>query len=82
MPATVNIHEAKTHLSRLVERAANGETVIIAKAGKPVAKIVPLEQPKADVSRRLGGLEGQLIIPDDFDRMMEDEIAEMFYGKD
>jgi prevent-host-death family protein len=79
--ATVNIHEAKTHLSRLVERAAKGETVIIAKAGKPMAKLVPLELPVVDTSRRLGGLEGQFLIPDDFDRMMEDEIAEMFNGK-
>ena len=78
---TVNIHEAKTHLSRLVERAANGETVIIAKAGKPMAKIVPLEPVKVDTSKRLGGLEGQFVIPDDFDTMMADEIAEMFNGK-
>ncbi|MDO8359724.1 MAG: type II toxin-antitoxin system Phd/YefM family antitoxin [Devosia sp.] len=79
--ATVNTHEAKTHLSRLVERAAKGETIIIAKAGKPMAKLVPLELPVVDTSRRLGGLEGQFLIPDDFDRMMEDEIAEMFNGK-
>ena len=79
---TVNIHDAKTHLSRLVERVANGETVIIAKAGKPMAKLVPLEQPEiVDTSRRFGGLRGQLKIPDDFDTMMADEIAEMFNGK-
>ena len=78
---TVNIHEAKTNFSRLVERAARGETVIIATAGKPMAKIVPLEQPKVDTSKRFGGLEGQFVIPDDFDRMMEDEIAEMFNGE-
>lgn len=78
---TVNIHDAKTHLSRLVERVAKGETVIIAKAGKPMVKLVPLDQPVVDTSRRLGGLEGQFLIPDDFDRMMEDEIAEMFNGK-
>lgn len=77
----VNIHDAKTHLSRLVERAASGETVVIAKAGKPVAKLVPLEQPKVDTSRRLGGLQGQLTIPDDFKGFMKDEIEEMFYGK-
>ncbi|OEO28248.1 prevent-host-death protein [Devosia insulae DS-56] len=79
--STVNIHDAKTHFSRLVERAANGETVIIAKAGKPIAKLVPLEQPVVDTSKRFGGLRGQFKIPDDFDRMMEDEIAEMFNGK-
>ena len=78
---TVNIHDAKTHLSRLVERVSKGETVIIAKAGKPMVKLVPLDQPVVDTSRRLGGLEGQFLIPDDFDRMMEDEIAEMFNGK-
>lgn len=78
---TVNIHEAKTHFSRLVERAANGETVIIAKAGKPMAKIVPLESTKVDTSRRLGFLKGQFKVPDDFDTMMADEIAEMFNGK-
>jgi prevent-host-death family protein len=79
--STVNIHDAKTHLSRLVERAASGETVIIAKAGKPMAKLVPLEQPAAKARRRLGFLEGQIKVPDDFDRMMEDEIAEMFNGE-
>lgn len=76
--ATVNIHEAKTHLSRLVERAAKGETVIIAKAGKPMAKLVPIEQSAVDVSKRFGFMEGMGNVPDDFDRMFEDEIAEMF----
>ena len=78
---TVNIHDAKTHLSRLVERAARGETVSIAKAGKPMAKIVPIEQPKDETSRRLGFLAGQFRVPDDFDRMLEDEISEMFNGR-
>ena len=78
---TVNIHEAKTHLSRLVERAAKGETITIAKAGKPMVKIVPIEQPKVETSRRLGFLEGQFRVPDDFDRMLEDEISEMFNGR-
>lgn len=79
---TVNIHEAKTHLSRLVERAANGETIVIAKAGKPIAKLVPLETKEIDTSRRLGFLKGgQIKVPDDFDTMMADEIAEMFNGK-
>lgn len=79
--STVNIHEAKTHLSRLVERAAKGETVIIAKAGKPMAKLVPLDPPAASTARRFGFLRGQIKVPDDFDRMMEDEIADMFEGK-
>jgi len=82
MVATMNIHEAKTHFSRLVDRAENGETVIIARAGKPVAKIVPLEKPVVDTSKRLGGLEGRFVIPDDFKGFMKDEIEEMFYGKE
>jgi prevent-host-death family protein len=79
---TVNIHEAKTHLSRLVDEAAKGEPFIIARAGKPLVKVVPLEAPA--VSRRIGfmvGL-GDFAVPDDFDRMFEDEIADMFEGKE
>jgi len=76
---TVNIHEAKTHLSRLVERAAKGESFIIAKAGKPMVKVVPLEEAKP--KRRMGFMKGQIQVPDDFDTMMADEIEEMFYGK-
>ena len=72
---TVNIHEAKTHLSRLVERVSQGETVVIARAGKPVAKIVPLGEPSAK-PRRFGFMQGK--VPEDFDRMFEDEIAELF----
>lgn len=82
MAATINIHEAKTQFSRLVDRAANGETVIIAKSGKPVAKLVPLDKSVVDTSKRIGGLEGKFVVPENFDRWMEDEIAEMFYGKD
>jgi prevent-host-death family protein len=78
---TVNMHEAKTNFSRLVERAEGGETVIIARSGKPVAKLVPLGDQPAKKKRRLGFLEGQFKIPDDFDTMMADEIAEMFNGK-
>jgi len=81
MAATINIHEAKTHFSRLIERAGNGETLIIARAGKPVARIVPLEKPVVDTSRRIGFMEGEFKVPDDFDTMMQDEIEEMFYGK-
>ncbi|ODT86311.1 MAG: prevent-host-death protein [Sphingobium sp. SCN 64-10] len=66
---TVNIHDAKTHLSRLVDRAARGETVVIAKAGKPVAKLVPLDAPAARERRRTGFLMGEFRIPDDFDRI-------------
>lgn len=75
---TVNIHQAKTHLSRLVERAANGEPFIIARAGKPLVKVVPLDAPERPQPRRLGFMVGQVEIPEDFDRMGEQEILEMF----
>ena len=79
---SVNIHEAKTHLSRLVERAANGEPFIIAKAGKPLVKVVPLDPaPEGEKTSRIGFMKGQIKVPDDFDTMMADEIEEMFYGK-
>ena len=76
---TVNIHEAKTHLSKLVDQAAKGEPFIIAKAGKPLVKVVALDAP--DAPRRFGFLAGQFSVPDDFDRMCEDEIREMFEGE-
>jgi prevent-host-death family protein len=75
---TVNIHEAKTHLSRLIEKAARGESFIIAKAGKPMVKVVPLDQPLGDEKRRLGFMIGQIKVPDDFDRMGSDEIEDLF----
>ena len=74
---TINIHEAKTHLSRLVDQVANGEPFIIAKAGKPMVKVVPLTAP-VDKARRLGFLEGQLSVPDDFDRLGSAEIERLF----
>jgi prevent-host-death family protein len=78
---TVNIHEAKTHLSRLVDRAAKGEPFIIAKAGKPLVKVVPLDAPPAGSEKRLGFMP-DLQVPDDFDTMFQDEIEKMFYGED
>jgi prevent-host-death family protein len=78
---TVNIHEAKTHLSRLVARAAQGEPFIIAKAGKPLVKVVPLDTPAAFTPRRFGFLRGQISVPDDFDTMFQDEIEKEFYGE-
>jgi len=75
---TVNMHEAKTHLSRLVDQVAAGEPFIIAKAGKPVAKVVPLDAPTGAERRRLGFMQGQGSIPDDFDAMGHDEIAQIF----
>ena len=77
----LNIHEAKTHLSRLVEQAANGEPFIIAKAGRPLVKVVPLEAPEGAQVRRLGFLQGQIAVPDDFDRMADAEIERLF-GED
>jgi prevent-host-death family protein len=78
----VNIHEAKTHLSRLVEEAAKGKPFIIAKAGKPLVKVVPIDAPTGKKVRRLGFLEGQMKIPDDFNTMFQSEIERMFYGDD
>jgi prevent-host-death family protein len=80
----VNIHEAKTHLSRLADEAGAGETIILAKAGKPVARLVPLEEPerKKKEPRKLGFLKGKLNVPDDFDTMFQDEIIKMFEGED
>ncbi|MCA1366951.1 type II toxin-antitoxin system Phd/YefM family antitoxin [Bradyrhizobium sp. BRP14] len=75
---TINIHEAKTHLSRLIEKAARGEPFIIAKAGKPMVKVIPLDQPTGDDKRRLGFMNGQIKVPDDFDRMGSDEIEDLF----
>jgi prevent-host-death family protein len=77
---TINIHEAKTHLSRLVERAAQGESFVIAKAGKPMVKLVPLDAPQPSQRRRLGFLQGQVQVPEDFDRMGRSEIEALFDG--
>jgi antitoxin (DNA-binding transcriptional repressor) of toxin-antitoxin stability system len=74
----VNIHEAKTHLSRLVELAAKGEAFIIAKAGKPMVKVTALEAPAAAQVRRIGFMIGQIAVPDDFDRMGSAKIARLF----
>lgn len=75
---TVNIHEAKTHLSRLLEQAAGGEPFIIAKAGKPLVKVVALDAPEPQQQRRLGFLAGHVAVPDDFDQMGADEITQLF----
>lgn len=75
---TYNIHDAKTHLSRLVERAANGEPFVIAKAGKPMVKVIPLDAPKPSRIKRFGFMAGQISVPADFDRMGEAEIIRMF----
>ena len=76
---TVNIHEAKTHLSKLIDDAVNGEPFVIAKAGKPLVKVTALDAPA--VPRRLGFMQGDYAVPDDFDRMFEDEIIALFEGE-
>ena len=73
---TVNIHEAKTQLSKLVDQAAKGEAFVIAKAGKRLVKVASLDAP--DAPQRLGFLEGEIVVPKDFDRMGEAEIAALF----
>jgi prevent-host-death family protein len=75
---TVNIHEAKTHLSWLVEAAAKGEPFIIAKAGKPLVKVIAVEAPAAP--KRFDFMKGQFTVPDDFDKMGQEEIETLFYG--
>jgi prevent-host-death family protein len=77
----VNIHEAKTRLSRLVEQAARGESFIIAKAGRPLVRVVAIDAPTPDKVRRLGFLKGEIVVPDDFDRLGEQEIVEQFEGR-
>ena len=75
---TVNIHQAKTHLSRLVDEASKGKPFIIAKAGKPIVKVVALDAPTGRQLRRLGFLKGEFRIPDDFDQMGQAEIEKLF----
>ncbi|RDK08138.1 type II toxin-antitoxin system Phd/YefM family antitoxin [Cupriavidus lacunae] len=76
---TVNIHEAKTHFSRLVDAAASGEEIVIAKAGKPAARLVPME--RARVVRRFGGLKGKVRIAEDFDAPLPDDVIAAFEGR-
>lgn len=78
---TVNIHEAKTQLSKLVEQAAHGEAFIIAKAGKPMVKVIPLEPGEAGTANRLGFMAGEFSVPDDFDKMGGAEIESLFTGR-
>lgn len=75
---TVNIHAAKTQLSRLIDDVAKGEEIVIAKAGRPVARLVPLAD--AHKKRRLGGLAGKVQIPEDFDAPLPDDILDAFEG--
>lgn len=77
---TVNIHEAKTQLSKLIEEASKGESFVIAKAGKPVVKVTGLSAPTSAQVRRLGFMAGLISVPDDFDRMGKREIEQIFGG--
>jgi prevent-host-death family protein len=75
----VNIHEAKTHLSRLLQRVVAGEQVTIARSGVPVARLVPLEPEKNGI-RPLGMDRGRIWIADDFDAPLPDDLLKLFYG--
>lgn len=77
---TINIHEAKTHLSRLVDQAAKGESFIIAKAGRPMVMVMALDAPSRGQTKRLGFMAGQIAVPDDFDSMGSTEIESLFGG--
>ncbi len=74
----VNIHDAKTHFSRLIDQVADGHEVVIARAGRPVARLVPYVQPR--LPRRLGLMAGQFSVPDDFDALGADEVVRLFEG--
>ena len=74
----VDIHYVKTHLSRLVEKAAKGQSFIIAKAGKPMAKVIPVGNAEAGTMSRLGFMAGECAVPGAFDQMSGDEIARLF----
>jgi prevent-host-death family protein len=82
---TINIHEAKTHLSRLVDEAENGEPFIIAKAGKPKVKVMAIDDPSGKGMRRLGFMKGMYTLPknfDDLDKQLDKQIEKLFLGQD
>jgi prevent-host-death family protein len=79
MPPVVNIHEAKTHLSRLIDQVAAGREIIIAKAGRAVARLVPLEA--GPRPKKLGGLKGRIKVPDDFNAPLDDHVIATFEGR-
>jgi prevent-host-death family protein len=74
---TINIHQAKTHLSRLVEKAAKGDAFIIAKAGKPVVKVVAVDA-SVGKKKRIGFMNNAVAIPDDFNEMGREQIAALY----
>lgn len=79
---TYNIHDAKTHLSRLIEKAAKGESFLIAKAGKPMVKVIALDSPEPAQVKRFGFMAGQIKVPKDFNTMGADEIQKLFGGEE
>lgn len=78
---TINIDKAQIDLSSLVERAAKGEAFVIAKAGKPMVKVVPLDDEQPRPVRRIGFMDGEFNVPDDFDTMGADIVVDMFEGR-
>ena len=79
MTAIINIHQAKTHFSKLIERVRLGEEIVIAKAGEPVAQIVPEVRPRK--RRRLGTAEGQIVIHNSFYNDLPEDLLDLFEGK-
>ena len=76
MPVQVNVHEAKTHLSRILEQAMAGEDVIIMRSGRPLVRLVPVAS--APVRRKLGTAKGDFVVPDDFDAALPDDVLAEF----
>ncbi|PPD12558.1 type II toxin-antitoxin system Phd/YefM family antitoxin [Methylophilus sp.] len=76
----INISEAKTQLSKLIDQAVNGQPFIIAKAGKPLVKVIKLDITEKLVTKRIGFMKGQINVPDDFDAMGKSEITRRFEG--
>ncbi len=76
---SINIHEAKTHLSRLVDEVSAGEEIVIAKAGKPLARLIPFQQRSS--RRKLGALSGRFSVPDDFDAPLLPDVLDEFEGR-
>ncbi len=79
---TYNMHEAKTHLSRLVREAVAGDPFVIARSGKPLVKVVSVEAPEPESVRRTGFMRGRMLVPDDFDTMGAEEIQAVFEGRE
>jgi prevent-host-death family protein len=81
---TINIHQAKTHLSRLVDEAVQGDSFVIAKRGKGLVQVIRLDNPESPAKRRLGALEGMYTIPDNFeeiDRELDKEVEKLMLGE-